>query len=143
MSLVAGSLFITGAGGFIGRRLLARLKPRHTIDIYCLSRRASMNVANSIPTMNLTWLEGDLFDSDRYEHCLNSSTTVIHLAAATGKAPAEQYFTVNRDGTQHLLTRCRERQVKKFLAHEFHRGKLSGQVALLLRPIEIGRRATR
>ena len=40
---------------------------------------------------------------------------VIHLAAATGKAPAEQYFSVNRDGTRHLLMRCRERQVKNFL----------------------------
>ena len=40
---------------------------------------------------------------------------MVHLAAATGKAPAEQYFSVNRDGTRHLLMRCRERQVKKFL----------------------------
>lgn len=71
--------------------------------------------AESNPATNLTWLEGGLFDSDRYEHCLNSNVAVVHLAASTGKAPAEQYFSVNRDGTQHLLMRCRERQVRKFL----------------------------
>jgi NADH dehydrogenase len=67
------------------------------------------------PAANLTWLEGSLFDSDRYADCLNSSVVVVHLAAVTGKAPAEQYFSVNRDGTQHLIMRCRERQVKNFL----------------------------
>jgi NADH dehydrogenase len=71
--------------------------------------------AETSPAMNLTWLEGSLFDSDRYAHCLNSSVVAVHLAAVTGKAPAEHYFSVNRDGTQHLLTRCRERQVKNFL----------------------------
>jgi NADH dehydrogenase len=60
-------------------------------------------------------LEGGLFDSDRYAQYLNSSVTVVHLAAATGKAPAEYYFSVNREGTRHLITRCRERQAKKFL----------------------------
>lgn len=111
---MAGSLFITGARGFIGRRLLARLNPQGYDHVYCLSRGASMN-AESSPTMNLTWLQGGLFDSGRYEHCLDSSVVVVHLAAVTGKAPAEQYFSVNRDGTQHLLVRCRERGIKNFL----------------------------
>jgi nucleoside-diphosphate-sugar epimerase len=110
---VAGSLFITGARGFIGRRLLARLHPGRYDHIYCLSRE-SMNTGTS-PATNLTWLEGSLFNSDRYAHCLNSSVTVVHLAATTGKAPVEEYFSVNRDGTQHLLMRCGEKKVKKFL----------------------------
>jgi NADH dehydrogenase len=60
-------------------------------------------------------LEGSLFDADRYQHCLDSSVVVIHLAAATGKAPVQQYFSINREGTKHLLMRCRERRVKNFL----------------------------
>ena len=110
---MAGSLFITGASGFVGRRLVARLHSGAYDHIYCLSRE-SMN-AGTIRATNLTWLEGGLFDSDRYAGCLNSNVTVVHLAATTGKAPAEQYFSVNRDGTQHLITRCRERHVMKFL----------------------------
>ena len=108
------SLFITGASGFIGRHLLARLNPQAYEHIYCLSRNAGVS-ANSEPAMDVTWLQGSLFDSDSYEHCLDPSVVVVHLAAATGKAPAEQYFSVNCDGTRHLLDRCRERQVKNFL----------------------------
>jgi len=108
------SLFITGASGFIGRRLLARLVPQKYDHIYCLSRSQGAS-ADSSPAMNVTWLEGGIFDSDRYEQYLDSSMAVVHLAAATGKAPAEQYFKVNRDGTQRLIACCRERRVKKFL----------------------------
>ena len=93
---------------------MARLVPQRYDHIYCLSRSPNVS-ADSMPATNVTWLEGGLFDSDRYEHCLDSSVAVVHLAAATGKAPAEQYFKVNRDGTQRLLARCRERRVKKFL----------------------------
>jgi NADH dehydrogenase len=40
---------------------------------------------------------------------------VVHLAATTGKASAEEYFSVNCHGTRHLIASCRERQVKNFL----------------------------
>lgn len=108
------SLFITGASGFIGRHLLARLIPQRYDHIYCLTRRESRN-PKPVHQVNLTWLRGSLFDSDRYKSYLDESVSVIHLAAATGKAPAGQYFSVNRDGTRHLLECCRERQVRNFL----------------------------
>ena len=109
------SLFITGASGFIGRHLLARLIPQRYDHIYCLTRSESRN-PKPVHQVNLTWLRGSLFDSDRYEQLPGfKSVSVVHLAAATGKAPAGQYFSVNRDGTRHLLECCRERQVKNFL----------------------------
>jgi NADH dehydrogenase len=111
---VAGSLFITGASGFIGRHLLARLIPQRYDHIYCLTRRES-GIPKSLRQENFTWLLGSLFDSERYGSCLDASVRVVHLAAATGKAPAGEYFSVNRDGTRHLLERCRERQVPNFL----------------------------
>ena len=111
---MSGSLFVTGASGFIGRTLLKRLNPRSYERIYCLTRSESPNLT-TIEQQNITWLQGSLFDSDSYEHCLDSSVVVVHLAAATGKAPAEQYFSVNCEGTQHLVARCRERQVNNFL----------------------------
>jgi NADH dehydrogenase len=115
MSAMPGSLFVTGASGFIGRQLLARLNPQRYDHIYCLTRNASANRKAVQQQNNISWVEGSLFDSDRYEHCLDSITVVVHLAAATGKAPAAQYFSVNCDGTRHLVARCRERQVKNFL----------------------------
>jgi len=108
------SLFITGARGFIGRRLLARLNPRNYDQVYCLSRADNKNHTTT-NALGLTWLEGSLFDADNYSCYLNSDVTVVHLAAVTGKAAADQYFAVNREGTKYLLARCRERRVTKFL----------------------------
>ena len=111
---MARSLFITGASGFIGRHLLARLAPRRYERIFCLTRRASA-VPGLVDHPNVTWLTGSLFDSDRYRNCLDASVTVIHLAAATGKALPREYYSVNRDGTRRLLECCRERRVRNFL----------------------------
>ncbi len=110
-----GSLFITGASGFIGQQLLARLTPQRYDRIYGLTRSESTN-PGPVHQKNFSWLKGSLFDSERYANCLDSSVVVVHLAGVTGKAPAEQYFSVNCDGTRHLLARCRERQVKNFLS---------------------------
>jgi nucleoside-diphosphate-sugar epimerase len=111
---VSGSLFVTGASGFIGQNLLSRLNPQRYDRIYCLTRSESPNL-KTIGQKNITWLRGSLFDSDSYEHCLDSSVVVVHLAAATGMAPVEQYFSVNCEGTRHLVARCRQRQVNNFL----------------------------
>ena len=108
------SLFITGARGFIGRRLLARLNPRNYDQVYCLSRGDTKNYTTP-NAVGFTWLEGSLFDADNYARYLNSDVTVVHLAALTGKAAADQYFAVNREGTKYLLARCRERRVESFL----------------------------
>ncbi len=108
------SLFITGANGFIGSYLLARLDPRRYDPIYCLARSGS-TTGKTAQEDNFRWLVGSLFDTDVYGGCLDSSDVVIHLAAATGKARREQYFTVNSAGTQHLLAQCKQRGVKKFL----------------------------
>src|SRR5205823_14764221 len=41
--------------------------------------------------------------------------TVIHLAAATGRLPPEEYFATNVDGTRDLLGQCRRAGVRNFL----------------------------
>jgi len=108
------SLLITGASGFIGRHLLARLNPQLYDPVYCLSR--SEEAARKLGGQkHLHWMVGSLFDSDMYGGCLESIDVVIHLAATTGKAPREEYFRVNADGTRHLLAQCQRRGVKNFL----------------------------
>src|SRR5262245_22988827 len=108
------SLFITGASGFFGRHLIARLEARHYDHVFCLTRSAS--TAKQIPEeKNFHWLVGSLFDSDGYGRGLDSSDVVVHLAATTGKARREEYFTVNSAGTRYLLAQCKQRGVKHFL----------------------------
>jgi nucleoside-diphosphate-sugar epimerase len=109
------SLLITGAGGFLGKHLLAKLDPAKYQTLYCLTHKRE-NVRLPEPTpANIKVVEGDLLNASSYESCLEQVDTVIHLAALTGKADPEDYFKVNAYGTMLLLDRCKQAGVKNFL----------------------------
>jgi nucleoside-diphosphate-sugar epimerase len=109
------TLFITGASGFIGRHLIHRLSPSDYKNIYCLSRTACNGLSYSGKYDNVQFLRSSLFDSESYTHHLAKSDIVIHLAAITGKAKAEEYFNINTKGTEFLLKQCIKSGVRKFL----------------------------
>ncbi|MBI4589083.1 MAG: NAD-dependent epimerase/dehydratase family protein [Candidatus Rokubacteria bacterium] len=107
---MANALFITGATGFVGRHLLGRLDPARYPQVYCLGRRPT-----AVAPGPFRIVEGDLADARRYAPALASTDTVIHLAAATGKAPREEYFRVNAGGTEVLLEAAERAGVRNFL----------------------------
>jgi nucleoside-diphosphate-sugar epimerase len=109
------TLFITGATGFIGSRLVKRLNPSNYKNIFCLSRTAFDNMSYLRQYDNVELLHGSLFDYESYIHCLSKSDIVIHLAAITGKAKPEEYFNINAKGTEFLLEQCIKSGVKNFL----------------------------
>jgi NADH dehydrogenase len=104
---MSGSLFVTGAAGYVGSRLLPAL---NSYRIYCLARRKPV-----APPPNAVFLEGDLLDRGVYAKVLAECETVVHLAAATGKCRPEEYFRVNREGTRALVEESRRAGVKNFL----------------------------
>jgi nucleoside-diphosphate-sugar epimerase len=109
------SLLVTGAGGFVGKHLLARLDPAKYQAIYYLThKRENVRLPESTPG-NINVIEGDLLDASTYETYLEQVDTVIHLAALTGKANPKDYFKVNAYGTMLLLDRCKQAGVKNFL----------------------------
>ena len=104
------SLLITGAGGFLGKYLLAGPAGSNYRRVYCLTRKrenvqppqftGSENTTNKTPPDskipgNITIIEGDLLDTASYEKILPEVDTVIHMAAATGKEKPREYFRVN------------------------------------------------
>jgi len=107
---MAGSLFITGATGFLGRHVLARLERAHWDDVICLARSDSGGRRNGA-----RWLKGDLLDAATYADALGPETTVLHLAAVTGKADRGEYQRVNVEGTEVLLDASRKRGVRRFV----------------------------
>ena len=64
---------------------------------------------------NFHFVQGDLLEPDSYESQLSDADTVLHLAAVTGKARRQEYFTINADGTAKLIEKCKELGVKHFL----------------------------
>jgi NADH dehydrogenase len=58
---------------------------------------------------------GDLLDVASYREALRACDTVVHLAAATGRAPDAEHVRVNVYGTELLLSECRRAGVANIL----------------------------
>jgi nucleoside-diphosphate-sugar epimerase len=106
----ARRLFITGASGFLGQSLLARLVASGFEKIVSLTRSAPPSAS-----ANVQWLRGSLTDAASYAGALSGADCVLHLAAATGKLPPKEYFSANVEGTRCLIEQCKLAGVRNFL----------------------------
>lgn len=109
------SLFITGAGGFLGRHLLAELDFSAYESVICLDRRLDAIQLPEPEPSNLRCIEADLLDAGGYEAYLKPGQSVIHLAAVTGKVKPAVYQKINVEATDLLLAACRRAGVSHFL----------------------------
>ncbi|MGE3525699.1 MAG: NAD-dependent epimerase/dehydratase family protein [Gemmatimonadales bacterium] len=104
---------MTGAGGFIGRRVVGLLARDAWKDVACLVRDPS-SLAGIIPA-GWQGVTGDLASPASYREALPGVDTVVHLAAATGNALAAEMDRVNVEGTRDLLAECRAAGVARFI----------------------------
>lgn len=107
------SIFITGAGGFIGQGLIRKLAPSTGYTLKVLTRRPRDGTTS--PEGKIQEVVGDLLEPDTYRAELQDCDTVVHLAAATGRATPKDYVRVNVEGTRALLDACKAASVRRFL----------------------------
>jgi NADH dehydrogenase len=112
---MAGSLFITGASGFVGQRLLMRLDPDEFDEVICLCRTKRSLGRAAARLSNLRVIEGDLKARARYGLALRAETTVVHLAAKSRSTIDAELHETNVAGTEALLDACARRGVRRFL----------------------------
>jgi len=118
MAAPTPTLFITGISGFVGRALLERLAPRRVPDgkgrrperILGLSRNVT-----AVSQSNVELVRGDLARPESWASKLEGVDTVVHMAAATGKVPADVHERVNVGGTHELIEAARRGGVRRFL----------------------------
>ncbi len=110
-----GPLFLTGATGFVGRRLLERLPSDLLTDIRCLTRHPEQLPAS--PARGPRWepVPGDLSAPERWAGRLAGVQTVLHLAALTGKARPSAFEAVNHTATRRLVEHARAAGVTRFI----------------------------
>ena len=110
----SGSVLVTGATGFIGRHLVARL-----VELGCVTR-ALVLPGDPIPP---SWGEkvevfvGDITNRPEVEESLRGMGTVIHLAAMVGDwGEPSSYRRVTVEGTENVLGIAARRSIRAVLS---------------------------
>ncbi len=115
------SLFLTGAAGFVGRRVLDALVRENASDVRLLVRDTPTFMASfSLPPSwrcvpgSLDGLAGTAV-AGTWGESLCGVDTVVHLASSTGKVSRATHERVIVGGTERLLSAARDAGVRRFL----------------------------
>ena len=108
------TLFLTGATGYVGKRLL-ELRQTDAGRVVALVRDRAKVPSSLRARGDVEWVEGELTDVASYENHLSGCDHVIHLAALTGKAARAEYERVNVDGTRGLVESAQRAGVRGFV----------------------------
>lgn len=99
-------ILITGASGFVGRSLAARLREQHDV--------VGFDIRPPVPRMSsvIGRLEApeDVAQLDQY-----TFDAVVHLAGVTGGCSERDGLLINVEGTRTLIRYCVDRGCKKFV----------------------------
>lgn len=115
----ARAVVVTGGSGFVGRHLLAALAREAPAPRVLLVRRSDRPI--TLPREAAAWSwEQTTLDLAGGTPAGSSrdwpeGATVIHLAAATGRAPRERHWAVNVEATRRLLAIARQRAASHVL----------------------------
>lgn len=94
---------MTGASGFIGRRLAAELVRRGD-DVACLVRPESRTAP--LRDLPVTFVPGDLGDTDSLVPAVSGRDRVFHVAGLVQAATEAAFETANAAGTRRLVEAC-------------------------------------
>lgn len=100
---------VTGGTGHLGRNLIDLLLQQGQ-PVKALKRSTKTPLEHA----NLTWISGDLNDSNALCSLLDNCSTLIHSASAisVGELDRDYVYDVNVNGTQKLIKACLGRDIK-------------------------------
>ena len=105
---------VTGASGFIGRRLVMELA-RRGYEIVCLVRPTSKTAP--LRGLPVEFVLGDLGDAASLAHAVNGRDHIFHLAGVIQTIDGPAFETANTLGTRNLVDACLRAApaIKKFV----------------------------
>ncbi|XP_060248992.1 NADPH-dependent 3-keto-steroid reductase Hsd3b5-like isoform X2 [Meriones unguiculatus] len=117
------SCLVTGAGGFLGQRIIQMLVQEEDLqEVRALFRTFTPKHREKLSKLKtktkVTVLKGDILDAQCLRRACQGISVVIHTAAAIdvlGIIPRQTIIDVNLKGTQLLLDACVEASVPVFI----------------------------
>ncbi len=107
---VAADILVTGAGGFLGRALVRRLRAdQHAVRV--LVRRVPEWAAADA---GVDGVLGDLGDSDAVDRAVAGMRVVYHVGATTRGTP-DDFRSGTIAGTQHVIDACLRHSVRRLV----------------------------
>lgn len=103
---------VTGGTGFLGSYLVRDLLARD-INVRVLARPSPR--ADRLAAAGVEIAPGDLRDPESIARGVRGAEIVYHLAAKVGAAPYKDYFEINVDGTERVLSACAQNGVGQFV----------------------------
>jgi len=102
---------VTGGGGFLGGRIVRRLRERGD-DVVVLGRRRYPH----LEALGVPCLRGDVRDPDAVARAARGADVVFHVAALTGVWGRRRDFqSINVGGTKNVLAACRAEGVPRLV----------------------------
>ena len=102
-------ILVTGATGFIGKHLVARLIEKG-LHVHALARSSD----STFELPGLSWRLADLRDRDSLIHATRGISMIYHTAAQTrGTASSAEFWKTNVDGARNFVEACIQNHVRK------------------------------
>jgi nucleoside-diphosphate-sugar epimerase len=119
------SAFVTGGSGFIGGRLIERLRAEG-LEVRALAR--SDRAAEAVAQRGAEPVRADLDDVETMCTGAGGCEFAFHAAAkAEDWGPREEFERVNVDGTANVLSACRQAGVRRFVHVGTEAALMAGQ----------------
>ena len=102
---------VTGGGGFLGKAIVLKLLERG--DEVCSFSRGDYP---ELRKLGVDVVRGDISDAESVGAAVDGTEVVFHVAAKPGIwGPYEEYHRTNVEGTENIITACRNHGVKRLV----------------------------
>jgi nucleoside-diphosphate-sugar epimerase len=102
---------VTGGGGFLGKAIVLKLLERGDAV-----RSFSRGDYPELSKLGVEVVRGDISDAKEVDSAVDGSDVVFHVASKPGIwGPYEEYHRTNVDGTENIITACRNHGIKRLV----------------------------
>ncbi len=113
-------ILVTGGAGFIGKYLVKSLLEKgNSVTIFDNFSNSTKDSINFLVDLGAKIIEGDITELPNLQSAIKDHDIVIHLAAKISVSESinnpSETFRINVDGTNNVLTACKNNHVKKLI----------------------------